>query len=990
MRTEGGDHLIEVNDLGPIVVAGRPLSEVVKSPIQRLVFAALVLRSPDAVSSDALTDLIWPDRAVDKSMLWTHVYRLRRALEDLGLEVARLGDGYALATPVSLDSVAFGEAVINAKAMIVSDPDQAIERLDAALDLWRGEPHDGIDLERMMPGFGRELDDRRVQAMTARAIARLANGDPTQAAVEIEELLSDSPYDEGAAEALVVALAESGRRTDALRRLRDFRLQMVEDLGLDPGPGLADLERSLLEGGAVTSASLRHWQVPTSRQDERGEPLRSLPAAQTNLIGRSEFQSDLGAAVLGSRLVTLTGVGGVGKTSLAIEAARELATEFPDGICLVDVGSITDAENLPKRFADAAGLRIAGSSQDQGLADEVAAGIAEKQLLVIVDNCETAIEAAAHFVSRILTVAGPARVLATSREALSIDGELVLQVPPLTIAQGVELLSSRALAVNDKFDIDRESAALATICELLDGLPLALELAAAQMVYVNPGQLAEMLDDRFELLKRGRGPTRHQSLLGVMEASWASLDADERGLLASVSAFVGSFTIDAAAAAVDQTSLATVLGLMRSLHTKSLITLVQHDDGTKYRLLETVRIFAGRKLADMGEETQVRDRLLHWFINFADELARGIHSDEELRWVTRVDLEMPNIVAIAEWARRNDRSDELIELCGLLEPECFLRLRPELGPVVRRHAAGLARRSDPRLGVVVGSLFRLGFGSGSDRDAADLESWFEAVDWQETVATSPTARLAIAARARTEGDSQAALDWVKPLPNELWEQGLFGESCRVRATVALYMAGVDLEAAEEEARRAVAACEEEAGDGSTAVALAWASGVVQDPAEQLALASRAADLGAATETALASSTALTRIAQLSASDERLNDEQALAAIERTLRFHRHTLNAERSWSTLVASIVGLAHRGYCDGVVEAWNAVVNHGTVGLALPSLLAQFDEVESYLVGELGAEEYESRRPSRPSEDPNGPIDGLLQAISSAVGGRRSSAGG
>jgi predicted ATPase len=498
------------------------------------------------------------------------------------------------------------------------------------------------------------------------------------------------------------------------RALQTALLDAIAALGdaLRPlPPGIADLMRLRYAEGLPPPTVFRRLGVSQSeyyRQHDRGvaevgnslqpqwvvvlppgAPVRGHPSA---LVGRAGDAAAIEALLDQHRLVTITGPGGVGKTSLALELAA--ARERPDGAAVVDLTDVAESARVADAVAAALGAPE-GSTLEQALADVVGSGAR----LVVVDNCEHVVEGAARAIATLLGRCSAARVLATSREALRVPGERVWALQPLAAPPpdggsgaaearaypAVALFEDRAAAADARFALtDRNAAAVAEVCRLLDGVPLALELAAACVPTFSPAQLAGMLDARFALLVDGArtAPPRHRTLRAAVEWSTALLAPGERAVLRRLGVFVGGWTAAAAAAVCSDaaTPAGQVLAALAHLVRASLVA-VEGSDGVdrRYRMLETIRRYAVDELVAAGEERLVRDRHLAWCVSFGETAARAFAEADDGTWLERVDRDLPNVRAALAWARESRDAGAGARLASSLTQFWYQRGKPAEG-----------------------------------------------------------------------------------------------------------------------------------------------------------------------------------------------------------------------------------------------------------------------------------------------------------------------
>lgn len=434
----------------------------------------------------------------------------------------------------------------------------------------------------------------------------------------------------------------------------------------------------------------RIWQVDTPDLPHEFPQLASLNEVPTNLpqqltsfVGREKEIAELKKLLQTTRLVTLTGSGGTGKTRLSLQVASEVLDSFKDGVSLVELAPIADPALVPQTVGTALGIRELSGRAIQDLLIDF---LHTKQLLLILDNCEHLIDTCAQLADQLLRTCSTLRILASSREALGIAGEHVYRVPSLSIAElrqqpsfegikhndCVQLFVERALAAQAAFHLTEKNApAIAQVCTRLDGIPLAIELAAARIKLFAPDQIAARLDDRFRLLTGGSRTAlpRQQTLRALIDWSYDLLPEAERVLLHRLSVFVGGWTYEAAGAVCAGDGIETfeVLDLLAHLVDKSLVAVDESDEtNARYRLLETIRQYARDKLLDSGKGVAVRNRHLDYFLRFGDEAYRQLLTAHDIEWRRRIKTEEDNVRTAVEWALGS-------------QPEEALRLSGELG-----------------------------------------------------------------------------------------------------------------------------------------------------------------------------------------------------------------------------------------------------------------------------------------------------------------------
>jgi len=499
---------------------------------------------------------------------------------------------------------------------------------------------------------------------------------------ELETLVTAHPLRERLRGQLILALYRSGRQADALRVYGETRATLAEELGIDPSPELQRLQRAILTQDPAIG--------PPERARVPAAPPHNLPEWLTSLVGWDRELDEVGKLVGQHRLVTVTGPGGAGKTSLAVEAARGLVAGFPDGVWLVELAALADPGLLAEVVAATLGLREEpgppGTAAPPAAADRLAGFVRDKVLLVVLDNCEHLVAGCAELVVRLLRAAPGLRVLATSREVLGVPGELVWPVPPLAVPDpppepgpgggrdgpspevlagydGVRLFLERAHLADPSFVLDGDNAtAVAEICRRLDGLPLAIELAAARVRALPAAELATRLEDRFGLLTgtgRAQDP-RQRTLRATVDWSFQLLEEPDRRLFRRLSVFAGGWTV-AAAEAVTGDAGGVLEGLVR-LVDRSLVVAVGGDPA-RFRMLETLRAYGADRLAEAGETELTAARHTAWFVDLAEEAAT--HRTGR-RWTRRLEADYDNLRAAIDRAMAGGDHQTALRIGGAL------------------------------------------------------------------------------------------------------------------------------------------------------------------------------------------------------------------------------------------------------------------------------------------------------------------------------------
>lgn len=651
--------------LGAIAVDDAP----VRSARVRRLLAVLALEPRRVVTVDRLVACVWPGEppAHGEAALHSVVARARQVLGGGALRTE--APGYVLdLLPEELDAAA-------AAALRDRARNGAPDLLDEALALWRGPAFAEFADEEPFRPVAARLDELRADLEDARARADLDLGRPGDAVVRLEELVAAAPLRERRHELLVEALHRAGRPGDALAAVAAHRRLLADELGLDPGPAMRRLEAAVLAGSPAPAPSPPSGAANGPFAASGAANGAFVPAAPRApgpaLLGRDTALSGIAAAI-GDAPVTLVGPGGVGKTTLARHVATAAGGAFADGVVVTELAAVAAGSEVAPAVVAAVGAPGASGT-------DVHTVLRGRCLLLVLDNAEHVVDAAAALVASLRTACPSVAVLATSREPLGVAGERVRPVPPLADDAAVALFVERATAADPAFALtDANRAAVTEVCRRLDRLPLALELAAARMRVLSPGELlADLPRLRHSLRSPHRGADqRHRTLHAVVDWSYRLLDPREQAVLARLAVFAGGFTLAAARAVADEPDLDTVLA---DLVDKSLVTAsVDHARAapTRYALLETVRSFARERLEERGE-TAARHR--RHAGEARDLLARtgrlaGPDADRRLGAVL---AEWDELRAAVAWASAHDPPLAADLVAGLVDVG-EVRMTPEL------------------------------------------------------------------------------------------------------------------------------------------------------------------------------------------------------------------------------------------------------------------------------------------------------------------------
>ncbi|MCZ7373491.1 BTAD domain-containing putative transcriptional regulator [Micromonospora sp. WMMC250] len=668
----------------------------------RALLVNLLLHEGRPVSVDRLVEDLWEARPPNDptGALQAKVSRLRRALDvaEPGARALVVFEpaGYRLdVDPQAVDIGVF--TALTARARGTEELGERLALFTEALELWRGPAvADFADAPFARADVGR-LEELRLAAIEESAEARLMQGEHTQLAAELGDLVARHPLRERLRAVHMRALYLAGRQSEALASASDLRLRLHDELGVDPGPKLAGLHQAILR---------QDDSLQVGTEAVTGRARTNLPAAITELVGRESAVEEVTALLGANRLVTLVGSGGVGKTRLAVEIATRLTPRFADGAWLVELAALGRSEQSDGTAALAGAVMAALSIREDAAGGFVPAGrpvevgarltgaLHARDILLVLDNCEHIVDDVARLVEQLLRTVPGLRVLATSQEPIGLLGEVVWKVPPLELpdlaagldteslrrSSAVELFVIRAAAAAPGFTLTAANArAVAVLCKRLDGIPLALELAATRVRALGVHELVTRLDDRFRLLATGhRGaPPRQQTLRSMIDWSWGLLTGAERALLRRLAVFADSGTLAAAervcaGAAVPRED---VLDLLARLVDRSLVVVVDNPDGVRYRLLESVAAYCAERLRQADEDDRVHERYQLYYIDLVEQADGQLRGRDQRQWLERLDLESTNIRRAFDRAVHDGAADRALRLANGMAWYWFLRGR---------------------------------------------------------------------------------------------------------------------------------------------------------------------------------------------------------------------------------------------------------------------------------------------------------------------------
>jgi predicted ATPase/DNA-binding SARP family transcriptional activator len=686
--------MIEFGVLGPLELGAGGRTVAIGGPQQRRVLAALLVHAGEFVSTDRLLAVLWGDdlpRTALKS-LRTYISRLRETLGEDDLLVTR-SPGYLLRVAADqVDSGRFERLVAAAGGDAVARPGAALAKLDQALELWRGPAYAEFADAEFARVEATRLEDLRLVALEARFEARLALGHHAEAVGELEAFTVHHPFRERPRAQLMLGLYRSGRQSDALATYQGFRAMLADDLGLEPGPALQALERDILRQSPALdwSPPLAPDRAAPGEDAARPRPAEpGVPLDASSFVGRDDERAAVVAELARARLVTLTGAGGIGKTRLAKEAAVAAAPHYPDGVWWCDLAAVTEARAVESAVATAVGAHETGAATVE---EALVTRLGARRLLLVVDNCEHVLDVAVPLVAAIVRRCRQVTVLATSRTRLGVGGELLWPVPPLPVpepagdlaaAPAVRLFVDRARAVRPGFHLtDQDLATVAAVCRQLDGLPLAIELAAARMRALNPVDIEQRLGGRFRLLAdvRRRPDDRHGTLRAVMDWSYGLLSRNEQHLFDRLSVFAGGFTLPAAEAIAAGRSVAAdeLLDLLAGLVDHSVVATGPTGGPVRYHLLETLRQYGREHLAQRDELAPLTAAHARYFVAFAEQTAEGLRGRQEAAATAALDRELANLRAAHQHALHTADAALALRLTTALYRYALWRLRDEV------------------------------------------------------------------------------------------------------------------------------------------------------------------------------------------------------------------------------------------------------------------------------------------------------------------------
>jgi predicted ATPase/DNA-binding SARP family transcriptional activator len=667
---------------------GPPQLRVENEPVnvnRRSIVALLAYLSVDEnrpagrrYTRESLSGLLWPDS--DQVKAFTNLRHILWEIQKI------FGPGWLLAdretislrpdANIWVDVHRFGSLLLEGRQQ--SDVSLRIPLLEECVKLYRHHFLTGFNLKGA-PTFDEwalakadDLRNKHTEALTLLAEDYCLLGNAASALQYARRLVTLDPLNESAHRLLMEVYSQVGQHNAALKQYQTFEQALRKELGIDPKPETRALYKQIRKGELKP--------IQRTVESARLAPRNNLPQQLTSFIGREKEQADTIKLISKHRLVTLTGSGGVGKTRLSLQVGEQILENFAEGIWLVELAPILDPLLVPRATAIAIGLR---DEPQRPVIDMLSDYLREKQILLVLDNCEHLLDACAQLAGTLLKRCPGLKILATSREILGMLGEAVYRVPSLALPnipellknfrqyESIRLFEERAQLIQTNFSLTVENvSSVAEICIRLDGIPLAIELAAARISSFSAEQIAVLLKGNFSLLTTGNRTAlpRHQTLQAVIDWSYDLLSPAEQTLFPRLSVFVDGWTAEAAESICSDTNIQpdVMLEMLSGLTNKSLVIVEEIQSKIRYRMLETVRQYAKKKLVESGENDILRDRHLAYFLKLAETAEPHLIGPEQIEWLPLLDSDYGNIRFAFEWSMSTKMAESALNICHAL------------------------------------------------------------------------------------------------------------------------------------------------------------------------------------------------------------------------------------------------------------------------------------------------------------------------------------
>ena len=669
---QSGSRVTQVRLLGPIALLTDTGTAIdVPSVSQRRLLGVLALNSGRTVRSELLADLL----DLSPGALRKTVSRVRALVGAESLHTDPVG--YRL--DLEVDAFRFARAVRES-----DNANDRVAALEAALNHWQGEALDEFRFELWAQGEATRLTELRNTAIENRVDALIAQGDVSLAIASIEAHIAQHPLRDRPRALLMRALAGAGRSTDALRAYQQYRSYLGAEVGTEPSRELRSIEQRIINGWDGSESPPVESHSSAAASVERPTSLAcvtNLPVPGSPWIGATDLLKRTTEELTTNRIVTLTGPGGVGKTRSAIEIGRRSLTLFPDGVWIIELAAVSDPGEVASAVASTIGI---AAQPGQSILSTIADWLVGRSALVILDNCEHVLGATAEAVTVITRQAPTVTILATSRERLAVRDEKVVVIDTLSPATAIEFFCDRATAADASLTFtEPDLDVIAEICHRLDGIPLAIELAAARTRSLDLADMLARVDDRFVLLRapRNEGIDHHRTLLATVSWSYNLLTDHEKLLFERVSVFSGSFDLAAVESVCSDHQLdrREVVHLLSSLVDKSMIVVDRSGRGVRYRVLETLRSFADQCLSERGELTALALRHLGHFVDVAERAERLWFSTEQLEADATYEREWDNLRAAHSFACSSGELELVTRLLNAIIAYAYHAMRTEHG-----------------------------------------------------------------------------------------------------------------------------------------------------------------------------------------------------------------------------------------------------------------------------------------------------------------------